>query len=353
MSLRKYFQKCFLVGAALGGMAPHSYSPAEVDLITTHFNVITPENCMKANPVQPREGTFHFEESDALVDFAEANGMKVVGHCLVWHGMCPDWFFKDGDQKASRELLFERLHTHIHTLVSRYRGRVLGWDVVNEAIDDGDHYLRPSKWFEIGGEEFIFKAFEYASEADPNAELYYNDFDIELPVKRAKTIKLLRQLKTRGLRLDGVGIQGHWELDKVPYQDIEEAVSVYYQLGLKVMITEMDIDLLGRPKRQAGAPPGQEEVGGQTVASPARFQRLADQYGRLFRLFCRQRDKIDRVTFWGLHDGRSWLNYWPVAGRTNHPMLFDRQCQPKAAYFAVAQVARDISHRNSTPPGSA
>ncbi len=225
--------------------------------------------------------------------------------------------------------------------------------MVNEAIDEGDQYLRPSKWFEIGGEEFIGKAFEYASEADPSAELYYNDFDIELPSKRTKTIKLLHQLKARGLRLDGVGIQGHWELDKVPYQDIDEAISAYHQMGLKVMITELDIDFLGRPKKQAGAPPMQGDGGGRTVASSARFQRLAEQYGRLFRLFCQHKDKIDRVTFWGLHDGRSWLNNWPVEGRINHPLLFDRQCQPKAAYFEVAQIAREISNRNSTSSGSA
>ncbi len=150
-----------------------------------------------------------------------------------------------------------------------------------------------------------------------------------------------------------MGIQGHWELDKVPYQDIDEAISAYYQLGLKVMITELDIDFLGRPKKQAGAPPMQGDVGGRTVASSAKFQRLAEQYGRLFRLLCQHRDKIDRVTFWGLHDGRSWLNNWPVKGRINHPLLFDRQVQPKAAYFEVAQVARGISNSNSTWSGSA
>lgn len=295
---------------------------------------------MKPALIQPAEGDFHFESPDVLVAFAETHGLSVVGHCLVWHQQCPGWFFRDGDGPAGRDLVLKRMREHIQAVVGRYRGRVLGWDVVNEAIDDKEGELRHTPWIEHVGEDFIEQAFRYAQAADPTAELYYNDFNIEQPAKCDKTLRMLGGLQRAGVRIDGVGIQGHWILDQVPFQDLEEAIVAYSALGLKVMVTELDIDVVDRPDCGAdvslhaaytveqdlyrdGCP---EEV----------LERQAEQYARLFELFSRHRDKVGRVSFWGLHDGKSWLNDWP-GQRTNHPLLFDRNCRPKAAYRRVIQ----------------
>jgi endo-1,4-beta-xylanase len=218
---------------------------------------------------------------------------------------------------------------------------VHGWDVVNEAIDDGDAYLRESPWTRLVGEDFVAKAFEYAREADPNVELYYNDYNIELPEKRDKTLRLLRQLQSQGLRIDAVGIQGHWLASGLPLQEIEDAILAFHGLGLQVMITELDVDVL--PRKTTGANVADQESESTRSAADALvcptevLQQQAEQYAALFRILRRHQDKISRVTFWGLHDGRSWLNHWPVRGRTNHPLLFDRQCRPKPALDAVLQ----------------
>ncbi|MHB0938555.1 MAG: endo-1,4-beta-xylanase [Armatimonadota bacterium] len=326
----------FLIGTCLGGLLPEDYSPAEMALLEAHFNVFTPESCMKPEPIQPEEGVFQFTQPDNLVAYAEAHGKQVTGHTLIWHQQCPDWFFLDGEAPASRELVLRRLRTHIHTLVGRYRGRILGWDVVNEAISDADdEYFRPTKWWETIGDDFIEKAFEYAHEADPGVELYYNDYSDEYPVKREKTLKLIARLKEKGLRIDGVGIQGHWALDKVPFRELEDAIIAFHHAGMTVMITELDIDVVPRevPK---DAPP--ESLNPYPDACPPEvLQRQAEQYARLFELFARHRDKITRVAFWGMHDGRSWLNYWPWR-RTNYPLLFDRNAEPKPALLAVEKV---------------
>ena len=333
--LRELFPH-FLVGTCLGGLLPEDYTPAEMALLEAHFNVFTPESCMKPEPIQPEEGVFRFTQPDNLVAYAEAHGKQITGHTLIWHQQCPDWFFLDGDQPASRELVLRRLRTHIHTLVGRYRGRIMGWDVVNEAISDADdEYFRPTKWWETIGDDFIEKAFEYAHETDPGVELYYNDYNDEYPVKREKTLKLIARLKAKGLRIDGVGIQGHWELDRVPFQELEDAIVAFHSAGVKVMITELDIDVVPRnlPK---DAPP--DVLNPYPDGCPPEvLQRQAEQYAQLFEIFARHRDKITRVAFWGMHDGRSWLNYWPWR-RTNYPLLFDRNAEPKPAFFAVEKV---------------
>ena len=315
----------FLVGAALDGMLPGKYSADELALIKAQFSQITPENCMKPRSIQPEEGKFDFTMADALVKFAVDNGITITGHCLVWHEQCPEWFFRDGDKPASRELVLQRMKTHIQTLVGRYRGVIKGWDVVNEALSDTEKvYWRDTKWHQIIGDDFLEKAFIYAHEADPAAELYYNEYSDEHPIQRAKTLKLIADLQAKGIRIDAVGIQGHWMLDKIPFQEIEESIVTFHQAGVKVMITELDVDLLPHEAADLyvnGCPP---EV----------LERQAQQYARLFTLFKKHADTITRVTFWGLHDGRSWRNTWPRV-RTNYPLLFDRQSQPKWAFDAV------------------
>ena len=235
--IKDVYQKHFLVGTA--GDFPGNYSDAERALAMAHFNVLTPENCMKPALVHPQEDTWRFDRADALVRFCEANGLAVFGHTLVWHAQTNDWFFRGGDKAA----VTERLRNHIHTLVGRYQGKVLGWDVVNEAISDrpdpGGENLRNSQWLQTLGPEFLTLAFKFAHEADPKAKLYYNDYNIEAGAKHESSMILLRRLIKDGAPVHGVGIQGHWSTHNVPYDAIDRAIADYASLGLKVSITDL------------------------------------------------------------------------------------------------------------------
>jgi endo-1,4-beta-xylanase len=339
-SLRATYAGKLQIGCAVGGTLPHSLSLTEQQLVREHFSVLTPENCMKPGPIHPEPERYDFTASDALVAFAEQNAQSVVGHCLSWHQQCPAWFFEPG---LTRRMALDRLQAHIHTVVGRYRGRIQGWDVVNEAIADAGDFLRETPALAAIGEDYIAKAFEFAREADPAAELYYNDYNIEQPAKRERTLRLLEQLQARGVDLSGVGIQGHWLLDQVPFDDIAVAVESYRALNLKVMITELDIDVVDRPDcgadvsvHRAYAPAEDVYEGG--CPEPV-LLRQAEQYARLFETLTATAGAVTRVTFWGLHDGKTWLNTWP-GKRTNHPLLFDRDCRPKPALEAVLDVAR-------------
>jgi endo-1,4-beta-xylanase len=333
----------FRVGVALGGHVLKKYSGVERALIQAQFNAVTPENCMKPGPIQPAEGEWKFEEADALVKFAGENGMEVYGHTLAWHFQTGDWFFKDGEKKASREVALARLKKHIETVVGRYKGKIRGWDVVNEAISDKkEEYLRPTPWLEIVGEDYIEQAFRFAAAADPGAELQYNDYGIEMPVKRKKTIRLIKSLQAKGVKVDSVGIQGHWQLDKVPFKEIEEAIVAFRKLGVRVAITELDLDVL--PRKVEGADVSAAEKESKELQEvkgcpPEVLKRQAEQYGRLFSLFKKYEKDLVRVTFWGLNDGRTWLSGWPIK-RYNHPLLFDRDSKPKAAFEAVMEAGK-------------
>jgi endo-1,4-beta-xylanase len=335
--LKSFFP--FQAGFAIDGSHLPKVTDAEVQLMREQFDVLTSENCLKASNVHPQENVYEFAAADALLDFAEKNGIEVIGHCLVWHQRCPEWFFDDDGKPASREKILDRLRLHIHTLLKRYRGRIAGWDVVNEAIADKGEYLRDTKWVQNVGEDFLEKAFEFAHEADPEMPLFYNDYNIELPDKRERTLRLLKHLQSRGVRMDAVGIQGHWQLDQVPFDEIEKAIVAYHALGLKVMITELDIDVVERPDCGADVSAHRayslKEDPYRESCPPEILQKQAEQYAKLFAIFNKHREKITRVTFWGLHDGRSWLNHWPGV-RTNHALLFDRQCRAKPALAAIA-----------------
>lgn len=348
-TLKSAFGEWFAMGAAIPG---DDLSQAERQLLFRHFGTVTPENCMKPALVHPAPDRFDFAKADALVDLARGNGLTVNGHTLVWHQQCPDWFFRDGAQVAGRELVLARLRAHITAVAGHFAGKLKSWDVVNEAIDDGHDYLRKSPWLTGIGDDFIAEAFIAARKADPKAELYYNDYGIELQPKRDKMLRLLGDLKQRRAPVQGVGIQGHWRIDHIPFKDIEAAIVAFHAEGMRVAITELDIDVGTRAT--AGAESGTRE---QDAADPlangltADLQRrLADQYGQLFALFFKHRDKISRVTFWGLQDGRSWLNYWP-SKRTNHPLLWDRALQPKPALAAVLAAAK-AEPPNAPPAGS-
>ncbi len=335
-SLAQAFAGRMQIGCAVGGTLPRSLDAVETELVASQFNVLTPENCMKAGLIQPERGKFDFGAPDALVDFARQRGAQVVGHTLVWHSQAPLWMFKPG---TSRELALGEMREHIHAVAGRYRGKLQGWDVVNEAITDDGDFLRETPALAAIGADYLQKAFEFAQEADPGVELYYNDYDIERPAKRERTLRLLRELQASGVRLDGVGIQGHWQLDQVPFDEIERAIDAYSALGLKVMITELDVDVVRRQNSGAdlAARPVTVDFDPYREGCPEDvLDRQAEQYARLFEIFLKR--PVTRVTFWGPHDGYSWLNYWP-SRRTNYPLLFDRKSQGKPALARILDVA--------------
>jgi endo-1,4-beta-xylanase len=326
-----------LIGTAVGarGMA----RPELASLIAEQFACVTAENEMKPSSLQRVQGSFSFERADRIVAFAKAHDMQVVGHTLCWHGQTPRWMFQDDDrQPLPRVVALANLKAHIEAVVKHFKGKVKGWDVVNEAINDApEPYLRNTPARRAIGDDYVLKAFEFAHKADPDAELYYNDYGIELSGKRDRALRLVRQIKAAGLRIDAVGIQGHWALESPGLAEIERGIQVFVKEGLKVMITEMDVDVLPR-SRGFGADIAATERQGR---DPYRAglpddvqQKLADRYGALFSLFMRF-PQVTRVTFWGVSDGDTWLNNFPVRGRTNYPMLFDRQLHAKPAFKAV------------------
>jgi len=338
-SLKAAFGKRFAIGTAIPGT---NLRDAEKTLLFKHFSTVTPENSLKPQPVHPEENRYEFGACDALMEMARSNGLTVNGHTLIWHSQCPNWFFTDNGKPAERELVLKRMREHIAGVAGHYAGKVASWDVVNEAIDDGREYLRKSKWLSSIGEDFIAEAFISARKADPKAELIYNDYGIEQGPKYEKALRLIRDLKKRNAPITGVGIQGHWILDRVPFKSIEEAIMAFHAEGLKISITELDIDVV--PRKGFGADINTRENGTGDPYSdglpPEVQKRLADQYAQLFALFLNHSDKMSRVTLWGLHDGRSWLNGFPRR-RTNHPLLFDRQSKPKPALSAIMKLAQE------------
>jgi endo-1,4-beta-xylanase len=362
-SLREAFQGKFLLGTILNYPALRGSAPMDVGIASAHFNALTAENSMKPDFLQPEEGRFEFAEADRLVEIAERVGAAPIGHALVWHQQTPKWFFEGPDgAPVSRELALRRMRRHIAMVVGRYRGRVKEWDVVNEALSDapGEH-LRPSPWLQAIGEEYIAEAFRAAHAADPGAVLLYNDYNIERGYKRPKAVRLLKSLLDQGVPIHAVGIQGHWRLESLNLAEVDDALREFAALGLQVMVTELDIGVL--PARYQGADLGAVEsltpeqraaidpyVDG--VPEDVALQQ-AEAYRQAFALFLRRHHSIGRVTLWGTHDGGSWLNNFPVRGRTDYPLLFSRTGHPKPAFHAVLKAAArppDAGGSQSEPP---
>lgn len=347
--LKNAFRKKFLIGSILNYPALQGNAPLELEIATTHFNAITPENSLKPDSVQPTEGQFRFTDADRLVDIARKCGATPIGHTLVWHSQTPRWFFEGpGGQPLTRDLALERMRKHISTVVGRYKGRIKEWDVVNEAINDGPGVLRPSPWLRAIGDDYIAEAFRMAHKADPKATLIYNDYNIELGYKRPKAIELLKKLLAQKVPVHAVGIQCHWRMDTPDFREVETALQEYAALGLKIMITELDIGVL--PSRYQGAdisttetmtPEQRSVMNPYTQSLPADVaEKQAERYRQAFELFLRYQKHIRRVTLWGTQDGSSWLNNFPVRGRTDYALLFDRQGKPKPAFFAIQKQAK-------------
>ncbi|ACE84280.1 endo-1,4-beta-xylanase [Cellvibrio japonicus] len=340
-SLKTAYQQDFLIGAALSASIINQADPQLVTLIARDFNSITPENCMKWGEIRNADGSWKWADADAFVAFGEQHNLHMVGHTLVWHSQIPDSVFKNKDGNyISKTALQKKMQEHITTLAGRYKGKLHAWDVVNEAVDD-NLKMRESHWYKILGEDFIYQAFNLAHEVDPKAHLLYNDYNIERTGKREATIEMIKRLQKRGMPIHGLGIQGHMGIDTPPIAEVEKSIIEFAKLGLRVHFTELDIDVLPSVWELPVAEIStrfeyKPERDPYTKGLPQEMQdKLARRYEDLFKLFLKHADKIDRVTLWGVSDDASWLNDFPIRGRTNYPLLFDRQHEPKPAYFRV------------------
>ena len=332
-SLKEACKDIFLIGTALDFRTATEFTAAELDLIKSQFNVITPENSMKPGPVHPQEDSWNWTQPEALVAFCQDNNIKTMGHTLVWHSQTNPWFF----QGADRDLALARLKDHIHTLVGRFKGKISGWDVVNEAISDGParntENLRSSQWFQIDRPGLPDAGLQVCARGGSRrAALHYNDYNIESGAKHQSSLLLLKRLISDGAPITTVGIQGHWSvtnLNAQKFEQIEQAIENYKALKLKVAITELDVTMTGAGGGQLGG--GQR--GNATPPSAEALAAQADAYARLFALFVKHRDAIDRVTFWGLNDRRSWR-------RGQNPLVFDADSQPKPALQGIIDAVK-------------
>ncbi len=339
LTLKDAFKKDFYIGTALDLNQINEKNPKEDSLIRKEFNAITAENIMKSMYVHPQKDRYDFALSDKFVAYGEKNKMFVHGHTLIWHSQLAPWMEKIADSTEMKAFMQD----HINTIVSKYKGRIGSWDVVNEALNE-DGTLRQSVFLKTLGEKYLVDAFKLAAKADPKAALYYNDYNIEEPAKRAGAIALIKKIKAEGGKVDGVGIQGHWRLESPSIEEIEKSILEYSALGLKVAFTELDITVLPNPWELRGADVNQKFEGNEKMnpypnGLPDSIQnKLAERYASIFKLFLKHKDKISRVTFWGVYDGQSWLNDWPIKGRTNYPLPFDANLKHKKAYESILKL---------------
>ena len=329
--LKDAYRDYFTIGVAVNKR--NVAQPEHQALIRQEFNSITAENDMKPVSVHPADGVWHWEGADSIANFCRQNGIKLRGHCLCWHSQFSDWMFTDKKGRpVKKEVFYQRLREHIHAVVNRYKDVVYCWDVVNEAIADQAfgrpgrpaNPYRDSRLYQLCGDEFIAKAFEYAREADPNALLFYNDYNECDPAKRDRIYNMVKKMKDAGVPIDGIGMQGHYNIYGPSEADIDAAITKYAQLVDHIHVTELDVRT-------------NTEQGGQLRFSRGERKPLApylqtlqnDQYNRLFRVFRKHKDVIDNVTFWNLSDRDSWL------GANNHPLPFDENYKPKRVYNII------------------
>lgn len=347
--LREAFANDFLVGAAVSRNQIMGGEPDAMRLVVKQFNTLTAENVMKWEKIEPLEGQFDWEAADALVDFGETHGIEIAGHVLVWHSQTPDWVFQNAQgNPASREALLTRMENHINAVVGRYKGRVYSWEVVNEALNE-DGSLRDSPWHQIIGADYIEKAFKFAHAADPDAKLYYNDYNLYKPEKAAGARDLIASLTDNGLAVHGAGLQGHYGLDNpADLKEFGASIRGFGEMGLEVYITELDLSVLPfPPQSEWGADISVDlELNDQynpyaDGLPPEVEEQQAQRYAKLFQIMLTNRQYVSRVTFWGVNDGHSWKNNWPMQGRTDYPLLFDRNNEPKPVVQRVTGLARD------------
>ena len=336
LSLRETFNNNFLIGTAINVEQIEERDTGAARLIPQQFNAVTPENIMKAQLIQPGWDSYNFNLADKLVAYAKKNNLKINAHTLIWHSQLPS--FMRGMQNA--DSVRQYFINHINKVASHYDGKVYSWDVVNEALNE-DGTLRNSIFLQKLGDDYVVEAFRLAQKAAPHTKLYYNDYNIEQPKKRAGAIALIKKVQAAGVRIDGVGIQGHWNAAKVPMEEIEQSIKEFGALGIEVMFTELDLSVLPNPLKNNTADVNttaayNDKINPYTNGLPDSVAQMqAKAYGDLFKLFLKYKKNVSRVTLWGVDDGQSWLNNFPVRGRTNYALLFDRNFQPKPAFYSV------------------
>ncbi|MBU2879926.1 endo-1,4-beta-xylanase [Aliiglaciecola lipolytica] len=336
-TLKARFKDHFKIGTAISRDQILGVLPDDLNVAKAQFNTFTPENSMKWERIHPQPDVYDFEAPDALVEYAQENNQELVGHTLVWHSQTPDWVFEDEQgEPLTREALLKRMQDHIFTVAGRYRDRIFAWDVVNEALNE-DGTLRESKWSTIIGDDFIEYAFTYAKQAAPNAKLYYNDYNLYKPEKRAGALALIKNLQSKGIQIDGIGMQAHYSLDNPELSLMEDSIVAYAATGIDVMITELDISVLPFPEsEEQGADISldialQERFNPYPDGLPSEVNKqLGKRYKEVFAILKKHGDKISRVTFWGVSDARTWRNDWPMQGRTDYPLLIDRELKLKS-----------------------
>ncbi|MBX2893802.1 MAG: endo-1,4-beta-xylanase [Cyclobacteriaceae bacterium] len=328
--LKDYYKDHFPIGVAV---SPRALNTDEAGLIVTEFNSITAENAMKMGPIHPKENEYFWEHADSIVAFAERNKIKIRGHTLCWHNQTPAWLFMDADSnQVTKEILLARLKDHITTVVNRYRGKIYAWDVVNEVISDKkDEFYRDSPWYKICGPEFIAKAFEYAHAADPEALLFYNDYNEINPVKRKKIIQLVEELKAAGVPIHGVGLQAHWSMYEPTRARLDSTLTEFATLGLPLQITELDVSVYPKEHGRRERKPEDD----LTDFTQEKEAKQAQAYATYFEVFRKHKASITSVTFWNISDQHSWLDHFPVRNRKDYPLLFDTNLKRKNAYHKV------------------
>lgn len=336
LSLGAHFKDLFYMGAAINENTILGLDPKSATIVNSEFNTITPENSLKWMFIQPKPNKFNFKAADKYVEMGLKNNMYIVGHALVWHAQLADFMQNIDNSVEARK----HVDNHINRLVSRYKGKIDAWDVVNEAFEE-DGSLRASVFYKNMGENYIEEVFRITEKADPDADLIYNDYNLYKPEKRAAVLKMVKNFKSNGTKISGVGVQAHWDLKSPSLEEIEQIILDIHAEGVSVSFTELDISVLPNPWEMVGAEVTQNfsKFEGDPKMNPypnglpdAVQEKLAKRYQDIFNLFVKHSDKINRVTFWGVMDKHSWLNDWPIKGRTNYPLLFDRDYQPKEAY---------------------
>lgn len=340
-SLKNSYEENFYIGTALNESQIEESDTVVTTLILKEFNSITAENIMKSMFIHPEKDKFNFKMTDKYVAFGEKHNMYIHGHTLVWHSQLAPWITQIKDSVTMANTMTD----HITTIVGKYKGRINSWDVVNEALNE-DGSLRKSVFSDTYGKDFLTLAFKLAAKADRKADLYYNDYNLCEPDKRKGALDLVKTLQKNGAKIDGIGEQGHWRLNSPTIEEIEKTILDFSALGVKVAFTELDINVLKNPWDIVGADVNQKYEGDDKMnpyptSLPDSIQtQLAQRYSDIFKLFLKHEDKISRVTLWGVSDGQSWLNDWPIKGRTNYPLLFDREFKPKKAYNSVLDIKK-------------
>ena len=341
-------------GAVLGNDNQNLNQKKEFEITNREFNAITAENCMKPMYLIDENGAYDFEESDAFVAYAQSNGLTIIGHTLVWKNSAPDWFFKGDDGKVvSRDVLIQRLEAYIETVVTRYKGKIAYWDVVNEAVDifrtkDGQKYakLKSTPWHDIIGDDYIKIAYEAAHRADPDCKLLYNDFNMYQKEKIDFIIAMVKSLRTQGVPIHGIGSQGHMFMQHPLLEEVEYWLKACYKANIPLHITEMDISVLPNAWKHKGASVEDRfdlaaEFNPYSKGIPERvLKQQARRYKALFKLFLKYSSNVERVTFWGVWDGNSWRNYLPMQGRTDYPLLFDRNFKKKTSLSCLESIGK-------------